>query len=186
MRSTATRSSALALVLLATGALAHPRGFHKKVTLTVTRSKLTALVVLDGDEGNRCQELREAADADGNGVLQGAEVTKLKERLVRIATSRLEVKLSGAKLPLVPRESKLSLREDPRADEGGLSLAVLFELKLSTPAAEGMQLEVTDVAPDESAVAVEVFQAGAKEAPFQQEVPSGRPATVRLGRLAER
>jgi hypothetical protein len=185
MRSTATRSSGLALALVAGWAWAHPQGFHKKLTVTVARQKVSALVVMDVDSGERCLLLRGAVDADRDGRLEGDEVAKLKERLVKLASSRLEVKLSGAPLALTLRETKLSLREDRRANDAALSVALLYELALSSPVGEGMTLEVSDVAPDQSHVAVQVFQAGAKAAPFQQEVPSGTPATVRLGRLAE-
>lgn len=186
MRSTATRSSALALLLVAVGAWAHPQGFHKKLTFTVTREKVSALVVMDVDSGERCLLLREAVDANRDGRLEGDEVAKLKERLVKLASSRLEVTLSGAPLALTLEDTKLSLREDRRANDAGLSVALLYSARFTTAPGEGMELVVTDVAPDQSHVAVQVFQAGAKEAPFQQEVPSGAPAKVRLGRLSER
>jgi hypothetical protein len=41
------------------------------------------------------------------------------------------------------------------------------------------------VAPDQSHVVLQVFQAGVQAPPFQQEVPSGTPARVRLGRLSD-
>lgn len=185
MRSTATRSSALALLLVAGGAWAHPQGFHKKLTFTVARAKVSALVVMDVDSGERCLLLREAVDANRDGRLEGDEVAKLKERLVKLASSRLEVKLSGAPLALALKDTKLSLREDRRANDAALSVALLYELPLTSPVTEGMTLEVSDVAPDQSHVAVQVFQAGAKEAPFQQEVPSGTPAKVRLGKVTD-
>ncbi len=186
MRSTATRSSALALLLVAGWAWAHPQGFHKKLTFTVTRTKVSALVVMDVDSGERCLLLREAMDTDRDGRLAGEEVTRLKERLVRMASSRLEVKLAGAPLVLEVKDTKLSLRDDRRANDSALSVALLLEVALTSPVGEGMALEVSDVAPDQSHVALQVFQAGAQAAPYQQEVPSGAVTKVRLGRLAER
>lgn len=185
MRSTATRSSALALLTCAAVAGAHPSGFHVKVTVTAARQQLSGLVVMDVDSGERCLLLREAVDADRDGVLSADEVAKLKERLVKLATSRLELGLSGAKLRVEVKDTKLSLRDDRRANDAPLSIAVLFEVPVTSPLAEGMTLEVTTVAPDQSHVVVQVFQAGATAPPFQQEVPSGAAARVRLGRLTD-
>lgn len=184
MPSTVTRSSALALALLAGAAGAHPQGFHKKLTFTVSRSKVALLLVMDVDGGGHCLRLREALDGDRDGRLSRPEVAQLRERLVALAWRRLEVRLSGARLPLVVGESKVSLHGDERANDASLSLALLAEVDLSSPPGEGFQLEVLDVAPDQSTIALEVFQAGAKESPAQVELRSGVRAAVRLGRLA--
>ncbi len=182
MRSTATRNSALVLVLAGSCALAHPTGFHKKLTITLSKSKVSALVVMDVDSGERCLMLREAVDSNRDGVLTGDEVAKLKERLVKMATSPLKLGLSGAPLPVLIKETKLSLREDRRANDGPLSVAVLIELPLAPTPGPGAQLEVTDTAPDQSTIVVQVFQSGEV---FEKEVDSGVTARVRLGVLTE-
>lgn len=187
MRSTATRNSdvgrvASVLLLVSLTASAHPTGFHKKLTITVTQTKLSALVVMDVDSGERCLLLREAVDANRDGLLTGDEVTKLKERLVKMSTSALKLGLSGAALPFRVAEAKLSLREDRRANDSPLSVAVVFELPLSPTPGAGTQLEVTDVAPDQSTVVLQVYQSGEV---FEREVPSGAVTRVRLGALTE-
>lgn len=182
MRSTATRNSALLVAMFATAAFAHPTGFHKKLTITVTKTKLSALIVMDVDSGERCLLLREAVDSNRDGVLSGEEVAKLKERLVKMATSRLKLGISGAPLVLTAKESKLSLREDRRANDSPLSVAVMFEIPLSPTPGEGTQLEVTDTSPDQSTVVLQVFQSG--EA-LEKEVGSGITTRVRLGSLAD-
>lgn len=179
MRSTATRNSALVVVLFGAAlASAHPRGFHKKVTVTVTGTRVSALVVMDVDSGDRCLLLREPADSNRDGVLAGDEVAKLKERLTKMVTSPLKFGLSGAPLPLQVKDTKLSLRDDKRANDSPLSVAVLMELEHPHAIKEGMQLEVTDVSPDASTIALQVLQdAGA---PFEQQVESGVQVKVRL------
>jgi hypothetical protein len=187
MRSTAIRNSALLLALVVSAGLAwgHPKGFHKKLTLTVTPTKLSALIVMDVDSGERCLLLREAVDSNRDGLLAGDEVTRLKERLVKLAMQPLQLGLSGAPIPLVVKEAKLSLREDRRANDSPLSIAVLVEVDHPHAIAEGMQLEVVDTAPDTSPIVVQVFQAGVKEPPFEQEVPSGVKTKIRMGALKE-
>lgn len=182
MASTPTRSSALALgVLLAAGAAgAHPQGFHKRLTVTVSPTRISALVVMDVDSGERCLLLREPFDADRDGLLEGDEVRQLKERLVRLATRPLRLSLSSAPLPLAVRDAKVSLRDDRRANDAGLSVAVLLELELSSPPGPGMTLELEDVSPDQSELALQVFQAGAVGPPFQAEVKSGVKTRVRI------
>lgn len=179
MRSTAIRNSALLVVLLG-GALAsaHPKGFHKKVTITITATRVSALVVMDVDSGERCLLLREPADANRDGALAGDEVTKLKERLVKMATGQLQFGLSGAPLPLQLKESKLSLRDDRRANDSPLSVAVLLELDHPRGIKSGMHLEVTDVSPDTSSIALQVFQDTLS--PFQTELASGVKVKVAL------
>ena len=72
----------LAVLLVGLTALGHPMGFHKKLTFTLTKSKVSALIVLDVDSGERCLLLREAMDSNRDGVLSGDEVAQLKDRLV--------------------------------------------------------------------------------------------------------
>lgn len=185
MPSTATRSSALLLGLLACAAGAHPTGFHKKLTVTLTRTQVTALVVMDVDAGDRCLLLREAADSDRDGWLAGDEVATLKARLTKLATAQLRVALSGAPLRLEVKAAKVTLRRDRRAGDGPLSVAVLLALTHPHPVGPGLAFEVQDAAPDLSAVVVQVFQQGVAGAPFEAEVPSGAKATVRLGALGD-
>lgn len=188
-RSGPGRGVTLAAAFLAATALAHPQGFHKKLTFTLTKTAITALVVMDVDSGARCAVLRQAADGDSDGLLAGAEVTALKERLAEMALRTLALGVSGAPVAVTVKESKLSLRGDPRVSESGLSLALLVEVRHPHAVSEGMAFEVTDTSPDLSPVMVQVFQAAAKgaapEAPVQIELEAGKTASVRLGRLAE-
>lgn len=170
------------VAFVATTAFAHPTGFHKKLTITVTKTKVSALIVMDVDSGERCLLLREAVDSNRDGVLSGDEVAKLKERLVKMATSPLKLGISGAPLLIATKESKLSLREDRRANDSPLSVAVLFEIPLSPTPGEGTQLEVTDTAPDQSTIVLQVFQSGET---LEKEVSSGVVTRVRLGVLTQ-
>src|SRR5262245_5020607 len=106
--------------LAASVASAHPKGFHKKVLVTLTHTRVSALVVMDVDSGDRCLLLREAVDSNRDGKIEGEEVTKLKERLVKMAISPLVLGLSGAPLKLQTKDTKLNLREDPRANDSPL------------------------------------------------------------------
>ena len=99
-----------------------------------------------------------------------------------MAVSPLQFSLSGAPLPMVVKESKLSLREDKRANDGPLSVAVLIEIPLSPAPNEGASLEITDVAPDQSAIALQVFQA---KSTTELELPSGVKTPVRIGVLGD-
>jgi hypothetical protein len=181
MGSTAIRSSALLLGLLAAGsAFGHPNGFHKKLTVTLTKTKVSALLVMDVDSGERCLLLREAVDSNRDGQLTGAELTQLKERLVKMATKPLKLSISGAPIELVVKGTKLSLRDDRRANDAALSVAVLVEIEHQHPVSTGMDFEVEDIAPDQSTIVLQVFQEGSKEAPFQAEVKSGVKTKVRF------
>ncbi|MFT3706998.1 MAG: hypothetical protein QM817_04945 [Archangium sp.] len=161
------------LLLVATAAAAHPKGFHKKAIITLTHTRVSALVVMDVDSGDRCLLLREAVDSNRNGKIEGEEVAKLKERLVKMATSTLVLGLSGAPLKLTIKDTKLNLREDPRANDSPLSVAVLLELDHKDAVSSGMKLEFTDTSPDQSTVVLQVFQEGMAGAPFEAEVKSG-------------
>jgi len=169
----------LLLLLLASAAQAHPQGFHKKLTVTLTKTKLSALIVMDVDAGERCLLLREAVDSNRDGQLAGDEVKQLKDRLVKMAIRPLKLSISGAPLIIEAKESKLSLREDRRANDSALSVAILVELE-HPPTSPGMELEVEDISPDQSTIVLQVFQEGAKEPPFQEEVKSGVKTKVRL------
>jgi hypothetical protein len=180
MGSTAIRSSQLLGVLLATAALGHPNGFHKKLTITLTKTTVSALVVMDVDSGERCLLLREAVDSNRDGLLAGEELTQLKDRLVKLATRPLKFSISGAPIPLTIKETKLSLRDDRRANDSALSVAVLIEIEHPHPVSEGMHFEVEDVAPDQSTIVLQVFQDKSK--PFEAEVKSGVKTRVRYER----
>lgn len=179
MGSTATLSRAWVLaVLLALPAQAHPQGFHKKLTFTLTKTRLSALIVMDIDSGERCLLLREPMDGDRDGQLAGEEVARLKERLVKLATRPLKLSISSAPIPLVIKDAKLSLRDDRRAGDGALSVAILVEIDHPQPVSPGMELEVEDLSPDQSSIVLQVFQE--TSAPFQAEVRSGVKTKVRI------
>lgn len=167
-------------LLLALPALGHPQGFHKKLTFTLTQARVSGLLVMDVDAGERCLLLREAADSNRDGVLSGDELTQLKDRLVKLMIRPLKLWVSSAPLPVVVKESKLSLREDRRANDSPLSVAVLVEMEHRDALRPGMRLEVEDVSPDASTIVLQVFQEGATEPPFEQEVQSGTKTKIRL------
>lgn len=181
MRSIPIRNSSLVAVLLAaTVAGAHPKGFHKKVIITVTQTRVSALVVMDVDSGDRCLLLREAVDSDRNKELAGEELTKLRDRVTKMATSALKLGLSGAPLVLQLKDSKLSLRDDKRANDSPLSVAILMELEHPSAISDSMTLEFTDTSPDQSTIVLQVFQEGMAGAPFEAEVKSGVKTKVPL------
>ncbi len=173
----------------ATVASAHPQGFHTKLTFTLEKGRVRGLVVMDVDAGERCRLIRSGADENHDGVLTGQEVGGLKAKLVSLATKPLKVGFSGFPLTLPVKEAKVSLHEDPRVGESGLSVAVLLELEHAYPVTPGLSFEVEDRAPDGSTVVVEVFQAqggpGAFEPPFRQEVESGKKVRIRVGTLSD-
>jgi hypothetical protein len=171
------------VALGATAALAHPSGFHKRVSLTVSREAVTVLAVMDVDQGQRCSLLRSGADVDGDGQLSPPEAAALADRLVGMMLRTLKVDLAGYALPLKGPQTKLSLRDDRSSTkETGLSVAALIEVKLPSPVLSGMQLTVEDASPDLSPVLLEVFQdAVPPEAPLKAELENGRSASTRLG-----
>ncbi len=173
-----------AVLGFASVAHAHQAGFHKRLTITASKYEIEALVVMDMDAGERALLLRSAADVDHDGRLDDAEAAALKDRLVRMATRALELSLGGAPLPNTVVGSKLSLREDFRAADGGLSVAVHVRIRHPLEVVEGMSLGVKDTAPDFSAIHVEVFQSAEPSEPASSvEVKSGAKHLVRLGRL---
>ncbi len=181
---------ALAPALLAASlAWGHPQGFHKKLVFTLTRTELQALLVMDVDGGDRCALIRAGADQNHDGVLSPEETGALKKRLVAMATKSLSVAFSGARVAMVPRESKINLHQDPRVSESGLSVALVFDVRHNTPLSPGMALEVEDTAPDLSTVNLQVFQVPAGDAgidqPFDADIASGQKTSIRLGVLAE-
>jgi hypothetical protein len=171
---------ALALGLSASVALAHPRGFHVKMTFTLTPSTVTGLLVMDVDSGPQCRLLREAADENRNGVLDPPEVKALDRRLAAMLTRNLKLGVAGAPIPVRVTQTKLSLREDLRAGDAGFSVAVLLEVAHPHAISEGMQFEVQNVSPDLSTLAIEVLQVD--QAPALAEVESGAWHRVRFGR----
>jgi hypothetical protein len=175
--------------LFSLAASAHPQGFHKRLIFTLTRLNTQGLVLMDVDGGERCSLIRSGADANHDGLLTGDELTALKARLVAMALKSLKVSYSGALVPMKMSESKLALHEDPRVGEAGLSVAILIEVTHPMPANPGMAFEVADVAPDLSAVNLQVFQASAGDAgaplPFEADIEGGRKVSIRLGALAE-
>lgn len=182
MASTATWNSRLVVLglLVALPAFGHPQGFHKKLTFTLTKTKVSALIVMDVDAGERCLLLREAVDSNRDGLLTGEELTQLKDRLVKMVTRPLKLSISSAPIPLTVKETKLSLREDRRANDSALSVAVLVEIEHPHPVSEGMTFEVEDVSPDQSTIVLQVFQEGDKQPPFQGEVQSGVKTKIRI------
>jgi hypothetical protein len=172
-----TRTLSSAALLLAAVAWGHPQGFHKKLTFTLTKTRVSALIVMDVDAGERCLLLREPADSNRDGVLTGAEVTQLKERLVKLATRPLKLGISGAPVPLVVKDTRISLRDDKRANDAGLSVAILVEIEHPHAVSAGMEFEVEDVAPDQSSIVLEVFQ---ESGAFQGELQSGVKSKVRI------
>lgn len=172
------RILALVAALVSGAAVAHPQGFHVKMTFTVTPKVVTGLLVMDIDAGDRCLLLRTAADSNRNGVLEPVEVKQLDRTLSGILTKNLKLGVSGAKLAVEVKETRLSTREDVRANDSGLSVAVLVEVTHAHPVPAGVRFEVENVSPDLSAMRVEVLQAG--EPVHVADVESGQVHSVRL------
>lgn len=179
-----TRGWLLALLVASSTALAHPQGVHVKLTFTLTKVTVTGLVVMDIDSGQRCLLLREAADENRDGFLDATETKNLEKRLVNMATRNLKLAISGAQIPVVVKDSKLSLRNDKRANDTGFSLVVLTEVTHPHQVDEGMSFQVENITPDLSAMAVEVFQVG--EPVTQTELDSGKKLSVRIGKEVTR
>jgi len=133
--------------------------------------------------------LRAGADADHDGLLDKDEAEALKARLQAMALNTLKVGVSSEAIALEAQKAKLSLREDYRAEDAGLSVAVMVHAKLPYTLTQGLKVEVQDVSPDGSASALDVFQAPAEkakgEAPFHGVVPPGQVVKVRLGALGD-
>ncbi|MFO0598626.1 MAG: hypothetical protein U0228_25185 [Myxococcaceae bacterium] len=174
------RGLVLFIVLFAGVALGHPKGFHKKLIITVTGTRISVLATMDVDSGPLVLPLRQPFDADRNGVIEKDELTKLKDKLVKLMTGPLKLALSGAPLPVQLRDSKVSLREDPRANDGPLSVVALLELEHPHAISDGMQLEITDTSPDNSPVAVQVFIENQEGKPTELELQPGVKTKVRL------
>jgi hypothetical protein len=185
-----TRPWALAVVLCAAApARAHPEGFHQRAVFTLTKTVVTALVVMDVDAGERCELLRAGADTNHDGVLAEAEKRALEKKLSSLVLKPLKVGLSSYVVPLKVLEAKLNLRGDQTVSRAGVSVALLLEANHPYEVSPGMHFEFETVTPDGSPVRLELFQAAdpTEEAPepdFRQEVESGKRARVRLGRLA--
>jgi hypothetical protein len=180
------RALGLAAALLVVGGVAeaHPRGAHKKVILTVERTRVGVLLVLDVDGGARAQLLRAGADQDGDHLLRGAEVQGLRRRLAQVARGTFSLRIAGASLPVPDGEVRFSLRQDPTVSETGFSVAVLAEIPVPEGIRPGMELVVTDRAPDGSPVDVE-FQLDEEQGMSRRvaTVTEGADARVRVGSL---
>lgn len=175
-------------LLLAT-LLAHPQGFHKRVTLELYSTSITGLIVMDLDGGERCELLRSGADQNRDGVLDAKETGALQKKLTTLASRALRLWISGYPIAIEVKEAKISLKEDPRVSPNGVSIALLLELKHPYAVTPGMSLWLEDTAPDFSTVEIEVLQhpaadAGAGEPPVKKTLPAGERLTVRLGALA--
>jgi len=168
--------------------LAHPQGFHKRVTLELKRTTVDGLIVMDLDGGERCELLRAGADTNRDGRLDPPEVTALKKKLTTLATLGLKLWISGYPVPLQIQQTKLSLKEDFRVSQSGVSVAVLLSMRLPYPVTPGMSLGLEDTAPDQSPVEIEVFQHGLGDAgalpQVKRSVGPGERMTVPLGALA--
>lgn len=176
------------ILLAATGAEAHPRGFHKKVVLTAWRTRLEGLLSLDADGAERTRGLRAAADADGDKKLSKDELKALQERVVKLATESLKLDISGAKVPVEVKEAKLNVHGDFTVSDAGLSVAVLMVMRHPHAVTPGMTLTVEDRAPDLSHVSVEVFQATGGDAGAELtkgELLPAQKLKVRLGALTD-
>lgn len=175
-------SLAIALVL------AHPQGFHKRVTLELWSTSITGLVVMDIDSGERCELLRAGADTNRDGKLDPAETKALKKKLTTLATRALKIWISGYAVAIEVKDTKVTLKEDSRVSKTGVSVAVLLEMKHPYAVTPGMSLWLEDTAPDYSHVDLEIFQHPAPDAgqppETKQSVASGERLTVRLGALA--
>ncbi|MFT3837550.1 MAG: hypothetical protein QM723_11195 [Myxococcaceae bacterium] len=176
------------LVLLASGALAHPQGFHKKVVLNVSLYRIDGLIAMDVDGGERCRLIRDGADSNRDGQLSGDEVKALEDKLVRMATRALKLSLSGFPIPFKVKETKIDLRKDHAVTETGVSVAVLLEDPHPAAVSVGTNLQIEDSAPDLSPVRFEVNQVPPADAgvepPSTTDLESGVKWKVRLGPLA--
>jgi hypothetical protein len=174
---------ALLLALL----VAHPQGFHKRVTLEMWSTSITGLVVMDIDGGERCELLRAGADTNRDGMLDPAETGTLKKKLVTLSTRALKLWISGYPVAVRVKDAKVTLKEDPRVGSTGVSVAVLLEMEHPYAVTPGMSLWLEDTSPDFSEVEIEVFQHSAGdaggEAPVKESAASGKRVTVRLGSL---
>ncbi len=173
---------------LAALVLAHPQGFHKRVSLELWSTSIRGLVVMDIDSGERCELLRAGADANHDGLLDANETKALKVKLTTLATRALKLWISGYPVAVEVKETKVTLKEDPRVSPSGVSVAVLLEMRHPYAVTPGMSLWLEDTAPDFSHVEVEVFQHpradGGAEPAFGQSAGSGERVIVRLGALA--
>jgi hypothetical protein len=140
---------------------------------------------MDIDSGPACLTLREPADENRNGQLDKDEVLNLKKRLTSMATKNFKLAISGAPVAIELKESKISLRDDLRVTDTGISVAVMFEVRHPYAASEGMTLDVTDASPDRTPIVLEVAQESTTPGLDIQpiEIESGKPQRLRLGKL---
>lgn len=168
----------LALALLPLVAVAHEKGFHKRVVVTVEGARVAAVVVMDVDDSERAELLRATADSDHDGKLSKAETESLRAKLVSLATSKLKLSFSGHEVRLPVRDSRLSLRQEKRVGEAGMSVAVMLETDLPRAPSRNMVLVLEDAAPDGSPVQVDLGQTDAGVT--QVELLPGQKAELRL------
>ena len=175
------------LAVLLSLALGHPQGFHTRVSLELWSTSITGLVVMDIDGGERCELLRAGADTNRDGELDGPETAALKKKLVTLATRALKLWISGYPVPVLVKDAKVTLKEDPRVSKSGVSVAVLLEIQHPYAVSPGMSLWLEDTAPDFSTVEVEVFQHSAEDGggpePTRETLASAVRLKVRLGAL---
>ena len=168
--------------------LAHPQGFHKRVTLELWSTSITGLVVMDVDSGERCELLRAGADTNHDGMLEPSETAALKKKLTTLATRALKLWISGYPVAVEIKDTKVMLKEDPRVSPTGVSVAVLLEMHHPYAVSPGMSLWLEDTAPDSGHVEIEVFQHpggdSGEEPAVKKSVASGERVIVRLGALA--
>lgn len=182
------RRALLAGLTIAGLAWAHPEGFHARYVFTVERTRLTGLLVLDVDSGERCELLRAGADVNHDGLLAREERLALEKKVASLVTRPLKVSLSGYPIPLTIKETKLNLRDDQRVSRTAISVALLLEVQHPYELSPGMHFELETVTPDASPLRLEVYQATQPQTPaepdFKDEVESGKKVRVRLGALA--
>jgi hypothetical protein len=178
-------------VVAASSARAHAEGFHVRAVFTLTKTAVSALLVMDVDGGERCELMRAGADLNRDGVLADDEKRALEKKLTALVLRPLKVGLSSYVVPLKLLEAKLNLRGDASVSRSGVSVALLLESNHPYEVSPGMHFEFETVTPDASPVRLEVFQAAdpgdpSPEPDFQQEIDSGRRTRVRLGLLARK
>lgn len=171
-------------LLLAGDAKAHPRGIHKRTTLTVRGGEVEVLITMDYDGGPRTRLLRLGADGDASGDLEEGERARLRDQLAEQALRGLSVRVEGVALEVRRSDAKLSLRKDARAGSSdGLSVAVLAKARLPESAGRGAELQVLERSPDRSHVPVEVFQQLGRDGGVRQEGRDLGPGEVLRVRL---
>ena len=181
-----TRQAIAIGVLIASVAHAHAVGYHKRLSLVVSRSGVDGLLVMDVDTGENARLLRAQADLDHDGKLSERETAALKQKLVSMATRRLSLNVSSYALTVVPADVKVSLREDRSVSDSGVSVAIVLQAKFPQAATPGLALQLRDESPDRSEIAVDVSASssdGGSLVLAHQDLPSSQLLEVRLPAL---